>query len=711
MSCVAGAWINSHNKAGLDGFTCAACLQVVSKLYAELDSKMRQELFFASRMKLQLAVDTRPRRSVTSSGALQTGGSTNKFVAEILPGAADTVRRFRSLTDANQCLKESELRLTASTCDTDPSQMMEAVELGSLLWHQFQAGTDVPKTSQSPLLNTGSGPTTLRSFQLNANCGQHVLSSIQFSYYSQLGMSANCTAASTYGDEVEYTLPVPGDITITSVSDGTCMSIHRIIPFRLRVKVPLPVGMSAHRCLRHAAGDDDSNVNTASCTDENVQQFYMVNGNIISTQNGKCLDYHMENANVYMHQCHGRANQKWYVDEGSGALRSEWNDKCMERKADGNVEVVDNCHGGMSQKFDFDKQDLNAFTRALHLECSESEKEAITVDPIGDHDEHFRLKHGQFLLPGEFKWTTQKTLYNRGSKKCLEADALGRVEERQCTEHVEQEWTLSHGLFGLTDSPLTCSTDQIISYVQKTSDEIKFKCSHVSSMGACTPHYSSQVETKSSDLKKIKALRALGAFCPPNEGLKSFETEASDKGAWIRIKYTCCQISRIPLSIYPTLQNGKREFEAKAEDWEGIYCPESLDDSGRMMFKQGKSFRPGHTGSRTLRYDKLEGKWCISKKDDCVFSDVVHPLDTSLHTSDTSSMSSSDAWYVVPVSDFDGSFEAKGAKQPAAEKRRKPPQLIKFGASAPEYLPECKDESHPGSPTFKLADMNEEARA
>eukprot|EP00439_Symbiodinium_sp_Y106_P057116 s4139_g8.t1 len=50
-------------------------------------------------------------------------------------------------------------------------------------------------------------------------------------------------------------------------------------------------------------------------------------------------------------------------------------------------------------------------------------------------------------------------------------------------------------------------------------------------------HYSTQVETRSPELETIKALRNLGAFCPPGEGLKSLESEASDKGAWIRFKY------------------------------------------------------------------------------------------------------------------------------------------------------------------------------
>ena len=41
----------------------------------------------------------------------------------------------------------------------------------------------------------------------------------------------------------------------------------------------------------------------------------MLDGNIMSLFDGKCLDYHTGTRNVYMHECHDGANQKWYWDE------------------------------------------------------------------------------------------------------------------------------------------------------------------------------------------------------------------------------------------------------------------------------------------------------------------------------------------------------------------------------------------------------------
>lgn len=69
LSCVAGRWVNSRGKRGLDGFSCAACVQVVTPKYAAFDAQIRQELFFVSGLQLQLTVDTRTPQSGTATQA------------------------------------------------------------------------------------------------------------------------------------------------------------------------------------------------------------------------------------------------------------------------------------------------------------------------------------------------------------------------------------------------------------------------------------------------------------------------------------------------------------------------------------------------------------------------------------------------------------------------------------------------------------------
>lgn len=694
MSCVAGAWINSWNSPGLDGFTCSACVQVVSKVYADLDSQIRQELFFASGMKLTLSVDTRTPRTVTASGSLQEGGTADVFVAEPMPNAAETTRRYRSLSEEGKCLKALSLQLSSADCaeEAEADEMLEAGELGVLLWDEFQSSADVPAASGAGLYNRGTAPTTLRSFNVDKDCSPHVMSSVQLSHNSLLGMSASCTAASTYGDAVQHTIAVPGAVQITSVSEGTCMSINEIIPWKLVIS-------QDGRCMDYHT-DGSNNVYIAACHGNANQQWYMLDGNILSMMDNKCLDAHTSTDNVYMHECHDGANQKWYFDEDTGAIRSEYDHRCLDKASTDNLYMHD-CHGNGNQQFARQEMSSEAFITALHFDCIEDVGQQISVEPDGNNA-MFRLRAGAHTLSEKFTYDsdTQK-IKNIANNKCLQARGRGRVDEMDCTQRIEQDWTISHGLPGLVDAPITCPGDQVISHLKKTHGQVEYKCSHVSSLGMCSPHYSTQVETKTHELETIKALRELGAFCPPGEGLKTLETEASDKGAWIRFKYECCQISRVPVSIYPLMiADDKRDFDTDmAEAWEGVYCPSGSDDSGRLDFAQRRSFKPGQTASGSLTYDKNLGNWCVSGKG-CAQSDVVHPLDTQLHTDD---------WYVVPVSDFDAIFEARGAKQVSTTKR-KPPPLIQFGASDPEYLPECKDESIPGSRKFTLAKMNAEAQ-
>ncbi|CAE7233174.1 unnamed protein product [Symbiodinium natans] len=597
MTCVAGAWANSHNKPGLDGFTCAACIQVVSKVYADLDAQIRQELFFAQGLELQLAVDSRSRRTVTSSGGLRTGGGVDIFVAELMPDASETMRRFRSLTHGGQCLKAAaNLRLQGSTCNSkaEPDQLLQAVDLSSLLWDEFKAGANVPGKSHSGLQNRGSAPTTLRSFQLDASCGEHVLESVGFSSNGHLGMSATCTAASTYGAAVEKTLPLPGHIQITSESEGTCMSIHRIVPWHLVVR-------HGQKCMDYITSD--KNVQMYNCHHAHNQMWYTLDGNIISMHDGKCLDYDvgtesragregalkaLNQRNVFMHECHDEPNQKWYWDEDTAQIRSEHDHRCLDMALDGSHNIyIHNCHDDNNQKFDSreDRSEVpaSAFTMALHLECSvrasytlnfffaslhrscqldsfmvysliealtgrrwdddgattgwrrgddgvttarrqgamarrrtddggttavapspydgvttarrrrddgattarrrlddgatavESENEEITVEPIGGEAKfHLRREPGCFfhkvfpcdgrrephMLPGEWRWDKDEKIIHAGNGKCLEARGRGRVEEVSCTQRIEQEWAISHGLPGLVDAPMTCPGDQ-----------------------------------------------------------------------------------------------------------------------------------------------------------------------------------------------------------------------------------------------------------
>jgi len=63
----------------------------------------------------------------------------------------------------------------------------------------------------------------------------------------------------------------------------------------------------------------------------------------------KCMDYNYDNHTVYMHSCHGKANQQWYMQEGM--LRTFYDDKCLDYNYDTGNAYMHPCHGKSNQKW------------------------------------------------------------------------------------------------------------------------------------------------------------------------------------------------------------------------------------------------------------------------------------------------------------------------------------------------------------------------
>jgi hypothetical protein len=68
---------------------------------------------------------------------------------------------------------------------------------------------------------------------------------------------------------------------------------------------------------------------------------------------GWCLDYHGGNDNVYLHSCHGGANQVWYINEHN-ELKSQATGMCLDQHLGNNNAFMHPCHGGNNQKWYMD---------------------------------------------------------------------------------------------------------------------------------------------------------------------------------------------------------------------------------------------------------------------------------------------------------------------------------------------------------------------
>eukprot|EP00928_Gymnodinium_smaydae_P004794 TRINITY_DN11638_c0_g1_i4.p1 TRINITY_DN11638_c0_g1~~TRINITY_DN11638_c0_g1_i4.p1 ORF type:complete len:2405 (-),score=346.14 TRINITY_DN11638_c0_g1_i4:51-7265(-) len=283
----------------------------------------------------------------------------------------------------------------------------------------------------------------------------------------------------------------------------------------------------------------------------------------------------------------------------------------------------------------------------------------------------------------KFYWNGER-VRERHHHKCLDYHVGHRnTIMHPCHGGMNQKWFMATGINRMARNPIECPPGTVLSYFHKGGDVIDYRCSIVANLGACTPGQSPQVDTASETLVSLKTL---SVTCGNSHALQSLLPEASDGGEWLRFRFSCCSLGGVPTSIVPTTNL----VGIAMKDWEGVYAPVSRDASGRMLFQQQSAFKFGAGLAGELKFNKETGKWCVGK--DCSALAVAHPLDEPLQGKE---------WVAVAVTDFDGEFEAKGVTK--AEKSggsKKPPKLIEFGATQPEYAEECKDDVTPGTKYF-----------
>merc|ERR1719421_953304 len=124
--------------------------------------------------------------------------------------------------------------------------------------------------------------------------------------------------------------------------------------------------------------------------------YFTATGQLKTEWDDLCLDYNYGNQNVYMHPCHGGANQLWVhpqrtlnaavpVAAGApaGELKTEWDANCLDyNTGNGNVIMWD-CHGAENQQWhinpdgtmgtawdnkclDYNYNDMNVYMHPCH---------------------------------------------------------------------------------------------------------------------------------------------------------------------------------------------------------------------------------------------------------------------------------------------------------------------------------------------------------
>ncbi|CAE7487970.1 TRPT1, partial [Symbiodinium necroappetens] len=290
---------------------------------------------------------------------------------------------------------------------------------------------------------------------------------------------------------------------------------------------------------------------------------------------------------------------------------------------------------------------------------------------------------------------------------------------------LEGTWYKSSALQG-NEINCVCDAGTLMQKFNKSTLLVTFVCVEVPNLGACTEETSVQQTVDGSTSQ-------IDVDCGKDRGLQAIQAEIDSKSRWTNFRFRCCQITANPVRM--TKFGSGRVPPDPAE--QGIYDAVARDDFGRPRYA-------GHDWSGralgTLNHNADTGLWCTSfvATRKCVSSDLVNPLDQQLGGENWQapavpkqmkplSLKCKEAYtlgsvhrvlerrllgtvQVVPVSDFDAKFEAFGAKLPKRfqSKRKVPPQLT-FAAEDPAYVPECKEESDPGSEKFDQTIMNEVA--
>jgi len=104
------------------------------------------------------------------------------------------------------------------------------------------------------------------------------------------------------------------------------------------------------KCMDYNMNDGNLYMNV--CHEGNNQQFYFEGEALKTLHDDKCADYHMGNQNIYMGDCHSGSNQDWYFD--GKALKSRHDNRCMDYHTGNQNVYVGDCHDGANLKWYFD---------------------------------------------------------------------------------------------------------------------------------------------------------------------------------------------------------------------------------------------------------------------------------------------------------------------------------------------------------------------
>ncbi|CAK9058722.1 unnamed protein product [Durusdinium trenchii] len=252
---------------------------------------------------------------------------------------------------------------------------------------------------------------------------------------------------------------------------------------------------------------------------------------------------------------------------------------------------------------------------------------------------------------------------------------------------------------------MNCPAGSLITSVQTRFLEltVHYRCKEMMFIGSCTewitPNFAST----------DRAMMEARISCPsPDMGLQSTLASAPagtmSGAASVSVRYRCCYTGPLVTSIALQRDAKLSWAQSRFNDYNGVYCPQRRDDTGRLQYEQSSSFRPSTTPKGLLAFDAVKGQWCLDWQGrrrrplGCVDTYVAEPLDGAGLRTDAG------GWSTVAVSDFNAELENLGiqtgrppafhqqALAPSHVPKRPKPSLLTFTSQIPGLgpAPECK---------------------
>jgi len=152
----------------------------------------------------------------------------------------------------------------------------------------------------------------------------------------------------SFNSDREYLTHEPIVFNVTISNNQVVSKLATEINFEITGRVM--VVSNPNLCMTLEASSD--NVVMATCQLDDSNQVFGYYSTEQEIKIGEmCLEYHTSSKNVYINECYGISNQRWYYNSETKEIKTQHDENCLDKAGTNNLKMY-RCHGGNNQKFE-----------------------------------------------------------------------------------------------------------------------------------------------------------------------------------------------------------------------------------------------------------------------------------------------------------------------------------------------------------------------